>query len=90
MIAALLLGRKGSVGFPGKNTLPILGRPMCAYPLIAAQEAQGIDQVFVSTDDEEIMDITTTRSEIPAHSETTIAGLNNIFSCLMMIAPEIL
>ena len=27
MIAALLLGRKGSKGFPGKNTFPILGKP---------------------------------------------------------------
>jgi len=57
MIAALLLGRKGSVGFPGKNTFPVLGRPLCAYPLISAVHADQVDRVYVSTDDEEIMEI---------------------------------
>ena len=32
MIAALLLGRKGSVGFPGMNLYPVLGRPLALYP----------------------------------------------------------
>ena len=57
MIAALLLGRKGSLGFPGKNTLPVLGRPLCVYPLLAALHAQEVDRVYVSTDDENIMAI---------------------------------
>jgi len=57
MIAALLLGRKGSTGFPGKNTFPVLGRPLCTYPLLAARHARYVDWVFVSTDDERIMSI---------------------------------
>ena len=57
MIAALLLGRKGSVGFPGKNFYPVLGRPLMEYPLLAAVNAKRIDAVYVSTDDEKIMDI---------------------------------
>lgn len=57
MIAALLLGRKGSVGFPGKNLYPILGRPLMEYPLLAAVSAKKVDSVYVSTDDEQIMDI---------------------------------
>ena len=57
MIAALLLGRKGSTGFPGKNLYPLLGRPLCAYPLLAALHARNVDRVYVSTDDERIMDI---------------------------------
>lgn len=57
MIAALLLGRKGSSGFPGKNTFPILGRSLCAYPLLAARHAREVDHVYVSTDDEKIMGI---------------------------------
>jgi hypothetical protein len=57
MIAALLLGRKGSVGFPGKNLYPVLGRPLTAYPLLAALNAKNVDKVYVSTDDERIMDI---------------------------------
>jgi len=57
MIAALLLGRKGSVGFPGKNLYPILGRPLVAYPLLAAVSAKKVDRVYVSTDDDRIMEI---------------------------------
>ena len=57
MIAALSIGRKGSEGFPGKNTHRVLGRPLCAYPILAAQNSKFIDRIFVSTDDEEIMKI---------------------------------
>jgi GTP:adenosylcobinamide-phosphate guanylyltransferase len=57
MIAALLLGREGSVGFPGKNTMQILGRPLMEYPLLAALNAQSIDEVYVSTDSESIKEI---------------------------------
>ena len=38
MICALLIGREGSSGFPGKNLLNVLGRPLCAYPMIASAE----------------------------------------------------
>jgi hypothetical protein len=54
-IAALLLGRGGSTGFPGKNLYPVLGRPLMAYPLIAAQDSRYVSRIFVSTDAEEIM-----------------------------------
>jgi hypothetical protein len=57
MIAALMLGRKGSTGFPGKNLYPILGRPLMVYPLLAAQHARLVNRVYVSTDDEDIMAI---------------------------------
>ena len=53
MIAALLLGRGGSVGFPGKNLYPVLGRPLMAYPLIAATMSV-VDRIYVSTDSAEI------------------------------------
>ena len=57
MIAAILFGRKGSVGFPGKNLYPVLNRPLCVYPLLAAVNSKKIDKIFVSTDDDEIMKI---------------------------------
>jgi len=50
MICALLLGRHGSIGFPGKNVYPVLGRPLMAYPLMAAREARCVDRTYVSTD----------------------------------------
>ena len=57
MIAALLLGRKGSEGFPGKNTMSVLGRPLCAYPMLAAINSKYVDKLYVSTDDEDIIAI---------------------------------
>ena len=57
MIIALLMGRAGSSGFPGKNVYPVLGRPLVEYPLIAASESGAIDHIFVSTDSAEIKEI---------------------------------
>ena len=49
-----MVGRKGSVGFPGKNIFPVLGRPLAAYPLLAAKESDHIEKIFVSTDSKKI------------------------------------
>jgi len=57
MIAALLIGREGSTGFPGKNTYPVLGRPLMEYPLLAAKNAKSVDKVYVSTDSQKIKEI---------------------------------
>lgn len=57
MIVAILIGRKGSSGFPGKNTTPILGRPLSAYPLLAATSSKYVDATYVSTDDNNIKQI---------------------------------
>ena len=54
MIAALLIGRDGSKGFPGKNTAQVLGRPLFIYPLLAGLKAPSVDAVFISTDSLEI------------------------------------
>lgn len=57
MIAALILGRGGSVGFPGKNTYKVLGRPMMEYAILAAQNSKYVDEIYVSTDSDEIKEI---------------------------------
>ena len=57
MVVALMLGREGSKGFPGKNIYPVLGRPMMTYPLLAAHEAKGVDEVYVSTDSDRIKNV---------------------------------
>jgi hypothetical protein len=57
MVVALMLGRDGSTGFPGKNTFPILSRPMMSYPLMAAQAAKEIDEIYISTDSPTIIEV---------------------------------
>ena len=51
MIVAILIGRKGSSGFPGKNITEILGHPMAWWPLEAARQTPEINVTYVSTDD---------------------------------------
>ena len=57
IVCALMIGRKNSVGFPGKNGYPVLGRPLAVYPLMAAKNSRYIERLFVSTDSPEIMAI---------------------------------
>lgn len=54
---ALVPLRGGSKGIPKKNIKPIGGRPLCAWVLSAAVQAQRIDAVYVSTDSEEIKEV---------------------------------
>ncbi len=56
-VTALVLGRGGSTGFPGKNLCLVLGRPLVAYPLLASSESKYVDRLYVSTDSEEIMSV---------------------------------
>jgi len=57
MVCALMIGRAGSTGFPGKNVMPLMGRPLAAYPLLAVRASQHVHRLYVSTDSPEIMQI---------------------------------
>lgn len=57
MIVAILIGRKGSSGLPGKNTMELVGRPMTWWPLDAANQTPEIEHIYVSTDDPEIVSV---------------------------------
>ena len=54
---AIIPARGGSKGLPGKNVLPLCGKPMIAYTIEAAKQSKYIDRVIVSTDDQNIADI---------------------------------
>jgi len=55
MVVAIIMGRKDSKGFPGKNLYKILGKPLAYYPMQAAKRCPLIDEVYISTDDERLM-----------------------------------
>lgn len=57
MIAALIMGRKGSKGFPGKNLHILMGNPLAYYPMKAAKDCPEVDKVYISTDDERLMSL---------------------------------
>lgn len=54
---AVIPARGGSKRLPGKNILPILGKPMLTYPVKAAQKSKMFDRIIVSTEDEKIKQV---------------------------------
>jgi N-acylneuraminate cytidylyltransferase len=57
MKIAIIPARGGSKRIPGKNIKDFHGQPMIAYAIKNALDSQLFDEVFVSTDDERIAEI---------------------------------
>ncbi len=56
-VLAIIPARGGSKGIPKKNIKAVSGKPMINYTIEAAKECEYIDKVIVSTDDEEIAEV---------------------------------
>lgn len=56
-VVAVIPARAGSKGLPGKNILPLLGKPVLVYTVEAALQARTLDRVILSTDSEEIAEV---------------------------------
>ena len=56
-ILAVIPARGGSKGVPGKNKKLLNGKPLIQYSIDAALQSKHIDEVVVTTDDEEIIAI---------------------------------
>ncbi len=59
MNVAIVTARAGSKSIIDKNVLPLRGRPMVQYPILAARAAARISEVWVSTDGEAIANAST-------------------------------
>ena len=57
MILGITPARGGSKGIPGKNIKVLSGKPLIAWTIEAAKESKMIDRYVVSTEDEEIAEI---------------------------------
>ena len=65
-ILALIPARGGSKTVPRKNIQPLAGHPLIAYSIAAGLQAKRVSRVIVSTDDEEIAEISRSYgAEIP-------------------------
>lgn len=53
-ILAIIPARAGSKGIPGKNVIPLCGKPLLAYSIEHAFDSKYIDRVLVSTDGSDI------------------------------------
>ncbi len=54
---AIIPARGGSKGLPRKNIRVLAGKPLIAWTIEAAQKSKFIDRIIVSTDDEEIAEV---------------------------------
>ena len=54
---ALILARGGSKCVPKKNIKQLMGKPLIEYVITSAKESKKITDVYVSSDDEEIIEI---------------------------------
>ncbi len=56
-VIAIIPARGGSKGIPRKNIVDLCGKPLIAYTIQAALKAELITRVIVSTEDEEIAEV---------------------------------
>lgn len=74
-VLALIPARGGSKGIPRKNLLAIAGKPLIAYSILQAQQSSRITRVIVSTDDQEIADVSRHwGAEVPFMRPAEISG----------------
>lgn len=58
-VIALIPARGGSKGLPRKNLAMLAGKPLIAHTIDAARGAALVDETWVSSDDDEILDVAT-------------------------------
>ena len=75
-IVAIIPARGGSKGIPRKNLISICGKPLIAWSIIQASESQMIDDVYISSDDEEILQVGMDYGARPIKRPIEIAGDN--------------
>ena len=56
-VVALIPARGGSKGIPRKNLSDLCGQPLIAWSISSARRCSYFDEVWVSTDDDEIQDV---------------------------------
>jgi N-acylneuraminate cytidylyltransferase/CMP-N,N'-diacetyllegionaminic acid synthase len=56
-VLAIIPARGGSKGLPGKNILPLGGKPLIAWTIEAARQSRFVDRVIVSTDSPNIAEV---------------------------------
>jgi N-acylneuraminate cytidylyltransferase len=74
-IFAIIPARGGSKGVPKKNIRPLADYPLIAYSIAAAKLCSGIDRIVVSTDSEEIAELSQKYgAEVPFMRPAALAG----------------
>ncbi len=76
-VLAVIPARGGSKGIPRKNIRQFAGYPLIAYSIAAGLQAEMVTRVIVSTDDEEIAQVSRQfGAEVPFFRPTELAQDN--------------
>lgn len=67
-VLAVIPARGGSKGVPGKNRKIVDGKPLIAYTLEAALESKLLSDVYVSSDEEAILEVAKGFNKIKIHT----------------------
>ena len=59
-VLAIIPARGGSKGIPKKNIIELNGKPLIQYTIDVAKESKGIDKIFLSSDNDEIIKVVNT------------------------------
>ncbi len=73
-IIAIIPARGGSKGIPKKNIQKLRGKPLLAYSIEAALQAELVNRVIVSTDDQKIADVALEYGAEVVHRPVELAG----------------
>ncbi|MDZ4824019.1 MAG: acylneuraminate cytidylyltransferase family protein [Flavobacteriales bacterium] len=73
-IIAIIPARGGSKRLPKKNIYPWKGKPLIAYTIEACQQCSFIQQVFVSSDDDEILSVGKSYGATPLKRPVELSG----------------
>ena len=73
-VTAIILARGGSKGIPNKNTLDFVGKPLVAWSVIQAKLTKEIDDVYISSDSDKILDIAESYGAIKIKRPDEISG----------------
>lgn len=73
-VLAVIPARAGSKGLPGKNYLPLSGKPLIQWTIEAAFEVQGIDQVVVTSDDKLVLELAESLQVIAYRRSARLSG----------------
>ena len=57
IVCVIIMVKERSTRLPGKNLKDLCGKPMMAYPILAAKGAKGVDRVIVTTESEKIKEV---------------------------------
>jgi N,N'-diacetyl-8-epilegionaminate cytidylyltransferase len=76
-IVAFIFARGGSKGVKRKNIRPLKGKPLIAYSIEGAKQSSLIDDVYVSTEDDEIAKISSSYGAKVIERPRELAGDNS-------------